>query len=151
MVRNIASIVVGYIATFAIVLIGSAVAYSALGEGAYDFTTPSAVMSVVGNLVSAIAGGIICALIARSPKAPLVFAIIVFILGVLAAIPVLKDGPVAGSQGLTTEDVMGMTMIEIMRLTPVWYAVANPFIGAAGIMLGASIVRKKKRAASAGG
>jgi hypothetical protein len=113
-------------------------------------TTPWAVVSVVVNLVSAIIGGIVCALIARSRKAPLAFAIIVFILGVLAAIPALQDGAAAPSEALTTEDFMRMTMIEIMRQTPVWYALANPFIKAAGIMLGASVVRKKKHGASAG-
>jgi len=151
MIHNIASIIAGYIAIFAILLIGSTVAYMALGdEGMYELTTPPwAITSVGVNLISAILGGIVCALIARSPKAPLVFAVIVFILGLLAALPVLTSGDAARGEGVTMENMLGMTMFEMMRQTPIWYALANPFIGAAGIMLGASIVRKKQHAASA--
>ncbi|HRJ49357.1 MAG TPA: hypothetical protein PKU91_02415, partial [Phycisphaerales bacterium] len=91
MFRAIAGVIVGYIVMGLIVFVGLTAAYFALGADR-AFMPGSLVISglwvgvmVVVGIVAAIAGGAVCALIARRPMPVKVLAGIVLALGLIMA------------------------------------------------------------------
>lgn len=150
MLRSIGSVIAGYIVMFIGVFVSFTGAYLAMGAdraytpGTYNASTLWLVVSAVLGLVAAVLGGLTCALIAKPrSRAPKVLAGVVLVLGVLFAIPVFLDN--SPDPGPRTADVSN---IEAMTKTkqPKASAAANPFIGAVGVLLGASLRRAKKPA-----
>ncbi len=86
-------------------------------------------MTVVVGLGAAIAGGFVCALIARDPRGPKWLVAVVVALGILFAIPVLTGAGAAATGGPRPEDV---PMFEAMMnaIQPVWVALLNALLGA---------------------
>lgn len=86
-------------------------------------------------------GGLACSLIApRGSKATIVLAGLIIVLGLLGALPILMNtmpdpGPRAG-------DVPNMEAMMKAK-QPVWVAVMNPLIGAAGVMIVARLRKSK--------
>jgi hypothetical protein len=91
------------------------------------------------NLVVALIGGFVCALIAKGGKAPMVLAIVVFALGLLLAIPALmiehKNAPRPRGD---------MPMFEAMQKAeePRWVPFTFPIIGAVGVLIGGKLKRR---------
>ena len=146
--RKIAGIVVGYIGMFIIVFVGLTIAYMMLGAdgafkpGTYELAPMWIAIVLVVGILAAIIGGWLCALIARSLGAAQVLALVVVVLGLLMAIPAFTAEPVMEPR---TADVSNMD--AMMRAeSPVWMAVLHPFLGAIGVLIGASI--RKPRAAA---
>lgn len=146
MIRSVLAIIIGYVAIAITVFFGLTGAYVALGSegafepGIYELTTAWVVTAVGANLVAAIIGGIVCALIARKKAVPVVFAAIVFVLGILVAVPSMMADE--------TEQVArpeGITMFDAMKEArqPTWFSLSNPFVAAIGIMLGASLISSR--------
>ena len=74
----------------------------------------------------------------------MVLAIIVLVLGLAMAVPVFTaEDPGPRSGDLSNLEAMSKAM------TPVWFALVNPVIGAVGVMVGASLRGGKKTAAPA--
>jgi hypothetical protein len=145
--KAIVSVILGYVVMAVTVFITFTVAYLVLGaDGAfkpetYDITTTWVVISIVLSFVAAIAGGIVCAAVAKSPKPPKVLAAFVLILGLLLTIPSLTRDEVQ------PEVRMGETgNIEAMQgaRQPLWITLLNPFIGAVGILVGAGLVMRNR-------
>ena len=139
MSRKILGAIVGYIAMVIVVMITFTILFLILGtEGAFkpNEFNPSATwvaVTLVLSIVAAVIGGWVCALIARSAKTAAILAGIVLVLGLILAILQL-------TAETSTEPRTGdLESLEAMQkgTQPVWVSLLNPFIGAAGIMLGA--------------
>jgi ABC-type uncharacterized transport system permease subunit len=89
--------------------------------------------TLVFSIVAAVIGGWVCALIARSVKTASILAGIVLVLGLIVAIPQITAEP---STEVRTGEVEGFQAMQKGQ-QPAWISLLNPFIGAAGIMLGA--------------
>ena len=92
-----------------------------------------------GNLFIGIVGGLICAAIAKGGKAPTVLAIVVFVLGLLLAIPSVM----AHKQNAGLVRYGNVSQMEAMQKAnePIWVPFRFPIIGAAGVLLGGKIRR----------
>jgi hypothetical protein len=107
--------------------------------GSWDASNLWIAMALVLSIVVAVIAGIVCALIDRGGKAPLALAIVVFVLGLVFAIPSFVANQV--DQGPRTT---APPLFEAMQKAkqPNWVPLAFPVIGAAGVLIGA---RLKKR------
>jgi hypothetical protein len=139
MLKSILAVIVGYI-VMAIFAFGIfTCAYLGLGverafePESYAVSTLWLVITVAVTLIGGILGGVICAVISKSKGTCMVFAGIVFALGMLVAIPAaMKEHPSAVRSG----DVPNLQAMSLAQ-TPAWILLLNPAIGAVGVLLGA--------------
>lgn len=143
MVRSIIAVVVGYVVMALLVFVLFTAAYLAIGAegafvpGSYAVSGLWIVLSFVLSLVAAIVGGYACAAIARGGRAPLALAVLVIVLGMLAAIPVLTT---PGEAGARAGDLPNMEAMMRAR-QPAWVALLLPLVGAAGVVVGSRLRR----------
>ncbi|HRP62497.1 MAG TPA: hypothetical protein PK400_04320 [Phycisphaerales bacterium] len=148
MLRIVLAIIIGYLAIAMTIFIGLTSAYVVLGPegvfqpGVFDLTTTWVVAAVGINIGAAVVGGIVCAIIARRKSTPLIFAAIVFILGIAFAIPTIASYD-AESPARPNDITMREAMMEGRQ--PTWFAFSNPFIAGIGIILGASLISKRNK------
>ena len=148
--RIIGAVVVGYV-VMALLIFGTfTLAYLAMGaDGAfkpssYDATPLWLATSFALGLLAAVVAGFVCASIAKGTKAPAILAGAVLVLGLLMAIPVLT-ARIANSPKVRSSEVGNMdAMMDAEQ--PAWVALLNPFVGAAGTLLGASFKRRGRTA-----
>lgn len=141
MVRFVGAIVVGYLVMMLAVIGIFTAAYPLIGidrlfePGSYEAARGWIVLSFAIGLVAAMTAGSVCARIAPATGAPLWLAAIVLVLGGLMAIPVLTSADETRG-GVRPPNI---TMSEAMAHAhqPVWVALLNPLVGAAGILMGA--------------
>jgi len=144
--RIIGAVVVGYVVMALLVFGTFTLAYLAMGaDGAfklssYDATPLWLAVSFVLGLFAAVVGGFICAVIAKGTKAPTILAGAVLVLGVLMAIPVLTTR-IANPPKVRSSEVGNFDAMKNAE-QPAWVALLNPFLGAAGTLLGASFKRR---------
>lgn len=148
MIRAVLAVIIGYAAIALTVLIGLISAYMTLGpegvfqRGTYELTTTWVVTAVGVNIVSAIVGGIVCALISRRKSTPLIFAAIVFILGIAVAFPTIAS---YDTESPARPDDITMTEAMMEGRQPTWFAFSNPFVVGMGIILGASLISSREK------
>lgn len=145
MLKAVLGVIVGYLAmsilAFAL-FTGAWVILKAEGSfkpGSWDVSTTWLLMSFVVSIVAALVGGFVCALIAtRRSRASMVLAGLVFVLGLLMAVPVMLAEPI------TEPRPADITMTDAMTKAqqPMFVALLNPFIGAAGVSLGAALRKR---------
>jgi hypothetical protein len=151
MVRNIGGVIAGYILMALLIFLTFSAAYLLMGAdrafnpGTYEVSGLWLVTSFILSLVAAAAGGYLCASIARGSRAPLALAVLVVVLGLLAAIPVLKAASDGREPAVRAGDVPNMQAMQ-SAVQPVWVALLNPFLGAAGIVAGAGLRNRKPEA-----
>jgi hypothetical protein len=142
--RSIIAVVVAYVvmAVLAIALFFGLTL--ALGKdrmyqpGTFRSTTIVSVAAIVISVVIAVAAGIVCSLIGRSRTPVMVLAALVLLLGIgQAFVNMNKADP-----GPRPAD---MPLVEAVShgKEPTWFAFLNPFIGGAGVLLGARLVGKR--------
>lgn len=146
MLRSILGVIIGYIAIMFIVFAGLTTAWLILGTdgafepGVFEITTTWGVAAIAVNLIAAVIGGMVCMSIARKRGAVVTFAALVFIFGILVAIPVItaEDAEPAARPA-------DVSMAEAMKEAeqPLWFCLLNPVTAAVGILLGASLVSTK--------
>jgi hypothetical protein len=139
MLKNILSAVAGYIAIALTLFITFTVVYLILGvdgsfkPGSYEVSITWIVLSIIISFLAAMLGGYIAFLIAKNVQAVYILAGIVFVLGIIIAIsaltmdpaaPLIREGPVDNFEAMQN------------AVTPVFIQFLNPFIGAAGVLLG---------------
>ena len=141
MVRFLTAIVLGYLVMLLVVMGVFTVAYPLLGvdrlfePGSYQAARGWIVLSLGIGLVAAMTAGSLCARLAPATVAPLLLAAVVLVLGGLMAIPVVmganesRGGP--RPPGITLADAMAHAE------QPLWVALLNPLVGAAGVLIGA--------------
>jgi hypothetical protein len=147
MLRAILSVIAGYVTMFMVVMATFSVAFLALGTerafapGSWDPSVTWLVVSFTLGLLAAVVGGWVCATIARAPKPPMALAVLVVVLGLMGAVSVLMS-PDEG--GLSVREG-GASNLEAMKNArqPAWVAFLNPFVGVAGVLLGAGLARRE--------
>src|SRR5262249_2108960 len=142
--RSILSVVVGYAVMFAAIFLTFSGLYLLLGQelsfqpGSYDPSMLWTVVSFVLGMGAAILGGDVCAWIARTAKPPQVLAGGGLGLGALAAVPVLMA---ASTPAEARTGEVGNLDAMMKAKQPAWVAVANPFVGLVGVLLGSRLRR----------
>jgi len=139
MLRAAGAVIVGYAVMFVIVFATLTGSYLGMGAekvflpGTYEVTSMWLAVMILFSLVSAIAGGMVCAAIAKGKGAVWALVVLVVILGGLNTIPVVmaSKAPLA----VRTGDVPNLEAMMNGR-EPVWFALLLPFIGVAGVMIG---------------
>jgi hypothetical protein len=143
--RAIVSVVVGYVAMFAAIFLTFSGLYLALGQelsfqpGSYEPSVLWTVVSFALGAGAAILGGYVCARIARTATPPKVLAGVVLVIGLLSAVPVLMA---AATPAEARTGEVGNLDAMMKAKQPAWVAVANPFVGLAGVLLGARLRRQ---------
>lgn len=148
--RTILSVIVGYLAMFAVVFLSLSLAYLSMGQErafqpeSYDVSAVWLAVMFAVSAVAALAGGFVCASIAGSPKAPVALAAVVLVLGLLSAIPALMPSPTpAPRQG----NIGNLEAMNNAR-QPAWVAMLLPAIGAGVALAGAKLKRQTSHTAS---
>jgi len=102
--------------------------------GSFEASNRWIAMSLVANLIIGVIGGLVCAVIAKGGKAPMVLAIVVFALGMLLSIPSLM----AHQKNAGEIRTGNVTQMEAMQKAnePVWVPFTFPIIGAIGVLIG---------------
>src|SRR5262245_5822423 len=142
--RAIVSVVVGYVVMFAAIFLAFSGLYLLLGQdlsfrpGSYEPSLLWTVVSFALGVGAAVIGGSVCARIARAATPPRVLAGVVLVIGLLSAIPVLIA---AATPADPRTGEVGNLDAMMKAKQPAWVAVANPFVGLAGVLLGAGLRR----------
>jgi hypothetical protein len=142
--RAIVSVVVGYAAIFAAIFLTFSGLYLLLGQdrsfrpGSYEPSVLWTAVSFALGAGAAVLGGYVCARIARTATPPKVLAGVVLVIGLLSAVPVLMA---AGTPAEARTGEVGNLDAMMKAKQPAWVAVANPFVGLAGVLLGAWLRR----------
>jgi uncharacterized membrane protein YeaQ/YmgE (transglycosylase-associated protein family) len=123
--------------------VGFTIAYLLMGtEGAfqpdsYDVSGLWLATSIVLGLIAAVAGGFVCAAVAKSATPPNVLALVVVLLGLAMAVPALTKS--AAPQARTGD--VGNTEAMQNAKQPAWIVLLNPLLGAVGVLVGARLKR----------
>ena len=148
MIRNLAGIVVGYLAMAIFMFITFSILYSVLGaDGSFD---PSSfhvssnwiVFSIILSFLAAMDGGWVCMLISKNRNSVLILAGLVLAIGIISSIPKMneasdiKDKPRIGKVSNT----------EAMQnaVQPNFVLILNPILGAIGIFTGSKLKKENK-------
>jgi lysylphosphatidylglycerol synthetase-like protein (DUF2156 family) len=147
MARSIIAVIASYVLMFALTFLIFSCMYMVLGAdgsfkpGTFESSNLWMGIAFLASFVIAVIAGFVCAAIARGGKAPLVLAIIVFVLGLVLAIPSLVAKK--ANAGLVRSSG-SVPMMEAMQKAqePNWAPFALPFIGAAGVLIGAKLKKR---------
>jgi hypothetical protein len=141
--RAIGAVIGGYLVMAIAVFATMSAAYKILGPdgslrpGTYEPSAGWLITSIIIGVLAAVLGGFVCAAIARSSGPPKVLAGVVVILGLLYALPLLTG---SGEQAATvSEGQVGNVEVTRQARQPLWVALLNPLIGAAGVLAGARL------------
>jgi len=140
MVRNIFGVIMGYAAMFGFVFISFTVLYLILGaDGSFEYGTYEVsiiwiIISSILGLAAAVLGGYLCVLISKNDKAALVLAALVFVLGIVMAIPALGQSADEVYE-MRKSDVSNMEAMQNAK-QPGYILILNPIIGAFGVVSG---------------
>jgi hypothetical protein len=137
--KVIGGAVAGYVVMFVAVFLLLTLGWTVLGAagsfqpGSWETSAVWVVVTLCVDVLAALAGGYVAALIAKRPLGPQVLAGLVLVLGVITAIPMLQVDPAAAGP---RPDVV--TMMDAMNKArqPTWLIVATPFLGAIVALLG---------------
>jgi hypothetical protein len=139
LLKTILAVIVGYVAMAVVVFVVFTGLYAAMGAdrafqpGTYDPSALWIICSLLVSLFAAVVGGMVAARMGGRSAAK-ALAILVVVLGVGLAWPAI-NAPADTLPAIRAGDVPNM---EAMRNTrqPAWVALALPFVGAAGVMIG---------------
>jgi hypothetical protein len=144
--RAIAGVVLGYVAMFVVLFVFFSAAYIGMGQelafkpGRYEPSGLWVGLSFVLGLLAAIVGGFVCVLISRREKIGRVLAGVVFVLGLLFAVPVVLASSEPSAE--RTGEVGNMDAMTKAK-QPAFVALLNPFVGAVGVLIGARLRRPR--------
>ncbi|HKP39363.1 MAG TPA: hypothetical protein VJT71_21075 [Pyrinomonadaceae bacterium] len=145
MARSIIAVIVSYVIMFALIFLAFTAAYMVMGAGQafkpHRFVSSNRwiVMALVVNVVVAIIGGFICAAIAKGGKAPLALAIVVFVLGLVFAIPSLM---VPHTNAVRSSNDIPMFEAMAKAEEPRWVPFTFPVLGAVGVLIGRKLKKR---------
>ena len=141
MLKSILAVIASYLVMFIFMFAAFTGFYLALGtEGtfqtdSYKVTTVWIALTVVVCLLAGIVGGFLCATISNSKRTCQIFALIVFLIGlVVCCIPAMQrspDAPNVRAGEVSNLDAMALAV------SPMWLNLLTPVISAAGVLLGA--------------
>jgi hypothetical protein len=144
--RSILAIVVSYLAMFFLAFVGFVLAYLIAGPdfafkpGIYEASMGWIAIAIGMNLVVAMIGGFICALIAKGGRAPMILAIIVMVLAFVVAFADMNKGK--RNAGLVRQGSTPLIEAAQKAHWPEWEPFVFPFTGAIGVLIGAKLKRR---------
>ena len=144
--RTALAVIAGYMAIVVITMAAFFGAFVVIGpEGAFrpGVYAPSKLwiaLSFALGFGAAVIGGFVCAAISRDSGGPNLLAAAILVLGLVFATFVLAERVDGGA----AVRLPGVDVDEAMRRgeQPAWVAFANPFVGIAGVLLGARFRRR---------
>lgn len=145
MLKSILAIIVSYLAMFVIFMAIVIGLYFALGvervfqPDSYEVSMLWIALTLVTGFLLSILGGYLCAAISKSWRTCQIFALIVFVLGLIQCISALKRNPDAPNVRAGEVGVRDATSLAV---TPLWLHFVNPILSGAGVLLGARIKRR---------
>src|SRR5437773_528823 len=138
MLKSIVGVIVGYIV---MAIFGFAVftcAYLGLGVDrvfepeSYAVSTVWIAIMLAVALIGGILGGLTCVAISKSKGACTAFAVIIFVLGIVVAIPAMMKERTSEARSGDVPNLQAMSMAQ----NPTWLLLLSPAISAAGVLLG---------------
>jgi hypothetical protein len=111
-----------------------------LKPDSYWTTDTFNIIVLAGGFIAAIIGGIVCKAIARESKATLILVVIVLIMGAASAVMNMNkpDPPTSRTGQPTMQDMM------THGKEPNWFAIMKTVLGAAGLVIGSSLVAGRR-------
>ena len=146
MARSIIGVIVGYVVMFILQVVVFMTLYTVMGPdwsfepASYQASTRWTVAQFTLILITAIIAGLVCAIIAKGGKAPLVLAGVVLALGLALGAASISMRP-ADPHEVRTGDVPNMEAMRKAR-HPNWVIFAGPVIAAVGVAIGGKLKRK---------
>jgi len=145
MIRAILAVIVSYVLMFVLMFLAFTGVYlvlradGAFKPGSFEASSTWIAIAFVVNFVVAVIGGMVCAAIAKGGKAPIALAAVVFVLGLLLAIPSLM---VQKADVVRAGDV---PMFEAMQKAkePPWVPLTFPIVGVMGVLIGGKLKSRR--------
>ena len=145
MIRSILAVIAGYVAIFLFIFVLFTALYFLLGAnasfkpGSYQPSILWLALSTPLAFVAAGIGGYLCAALSRGKRVPLALAALVLVLGVIFAVPMLMEPDM---NAVRASDVSNIEAMQKAK-EPASVALTNPFLGAAGVLVGGRLRRKR--------
>jgi magnesium-transporting ATPase (P-type) len=146
MLRSVLGVIVGYIVMFILQVIAFMTIYTLMGAdwsfkpASYEASTAWTAMQFSVILVTTIIAGLVCVVIAKGGKAPLVLAVVVLVLGLALAFASTALRP-ADTREIRAGNVPNMEAMSKAR-HPAWVIFFGPIIGAVGVVIGGKLKRR---------
>ena len=145
MLRSVLAVIGGYLLMFILQYAAFMTIYTVMGAdwsfkpGSFHASTGWTAMQFAVVFVTAAIAGLVCAIIAKGGKAPLVLAVVVLLIGfALAAAHV-------AFQPADTNEMRTANTANIFRARhPAWVLFIGPVIGAVGVVIGGKLRRAPK-------
>jgi hypothetical protein len=147
MLKSIVGIIVGYLVMAFVAFAAYTAAYLGLGTervfepDSYALSGVWIGLMIAVTLIAGIFGGLTCAAISKNQTTGLVFAVIVFGLSLMMAIPHLMKG---NTPVVRAGDVPNFEAMKLAQ-PPNWLCMLNPVLGGVAVLLGS---RMKKTTAA---
>ncbi len=108
--------------------------------GSFHASTRWTLMQFTVVFVTAALAGLVCAIVAKGGKAPLVLAGVVLLIGLALAAAHTATQPAETNEtrGASTPNMEAM----VKARHPVWVVFLGPFIGAVGVVIGGKLRRR---------
>ena len=145
MARSIIGVIVGYVVMFILQVAAFMTIYTVMGPdwsfkpASYQASTRWTVTQFTVVLITAIIAGLVCALIAKGGKAPMVLAGVILVLGLALGALAISMKP-AGAHEVRTGNVPNMEAMSKAQ-HPSWVIFLGPVIGAVGAAIGGKLKR----------
>lgn len=138
MLRAIWAVIAGYVVMALVVMIGFMPAiiqpeYAWTAKNTMDLNANFVAMTVVASIIGSLAGGWVCASIARCYRPVFILGGVIAVLGLASAITNQSRPPLQAEP----EKIAAMTSWEKGTLgrEPTWYAFSIPLVGLTGVLL----------------
>ena len=146
MVRSVLGVIVGYLVMFILQVASFMTIYTLVGAdwsfkpASYQASTRWTLMQFAVILITAIIGGLTCAVIARGGRAPLALAVVALVLGLGLAVLGTALRP-ADTHEARVGNVSNMEAMSKAR-HPAWVVFLGPVVAALGIVIGGKLKRR---------
>ena len=145
MLRSVLGVIGGYVLMFILQFAAFMTIYTVMGAnwsfktGSFHSSTRWMLMQIAVVFVTAAMSGLVCAIIAKGGKAPLVLAVVVLLLGFALAATHTATQPPDTNEMRTANTPNMEAMVKARH--PLWVVFIGPFIGAVGVVIGGKLKR----------
>lgn len=143
MLKVIGSAVAGYVVMFISVMILMTLSWFILGAdgafkpGVWEVTGLWLFLMIASAAIAAVAGGYTASAISSDDRVPKVLIAVVVVMGVLSALPLILGS--VPTPPLPRPDELPMMEAMTNGIQPLWIALLNPLVGAAGVLAGSRL------------